>query len=31
MLSLASRGNVTTETLGAFDARGMEKLLSKSD
>lgn len=31
MLNLASHGNVQTETLAAFDAKGMEKVLAKAD
>ncbi len=31
LLSLAARGNVQTETMSAFDAKGMEKVLAKAD
>ena len=31
MLTLSSHGNVQTETMPAFDAKGMEKVLSKAE
>ncbi len=31
IMGLSSHGNVQTETMSAFDAKGMEKVLSKAD